>query len=190
MADVTIFRGAAPVLIGVPVDLRVSEVHKKESLVTQQPLEDGSIVSDHIILQPDTVEITAIISNYDGPLVPAIGARAKTAWQELARLRKLQVLFDVLTTHELYTDMAITSITGGNLAPNQGELRLSVTLQKVDRTRTSVVASSESAAQSTGDAPVSKTSSSEVDAGRIDPVKEEDNRSLAAQIADGLAGAQ
>ena len=159
---VGIFRSDSPEVIGVGIDLRMSEIHTAESTITNQPIEDGSIVSDHIILQPDVVEIIAEMSNFDSNDSQSVGERATTVWTEFKRLIQSRGLFDLVTHHELYTDMALESLGGEHVAPFTGRLQLKLTFRKVNSTQLGIIAVPES--QLAPD--VAKSGSSEVDGGR------------------------
>lgn len=189
-SGVGIFRADSPELIGIGIDLRLSEIHKKESTITNQPIEDGSIVSDHIILQPDTVEIIAEMSNFDSNDSQSVGERATTVWDEFKRAIQSRALFDVVTHHELYTNMAFETITGEHLSPHTGKLSLKATFRKIDSTQLGIVEVPES--QLAGD--VAKAGSSEVDGGRQVPGTEENQSGAfailkAKQNADIISGA-
>lgn len=175
---VGIFKAASPDIIGIGVDLRLSEIHKAESTVTDQPIEDGSIVSDHIILQPETVEILAEMSNFDGNDSQSVGERASTAWQDFKTQLKSRQLFDLVTYHELYEDMALVSLSGEHVSPYTGRMQLTLSFKKVDSTQLGFVAVPESILA--GD--VAKTASSEIEGGPQVPVTEENNSALFANI--------
>ena len=171
MADpVSIFSRGQPAIIGVDVDLRSGEFHGSDADVTMIPIEDGSVISDHIILLPDEVEISAEIGNFDGNDSKSLGERAKTAWQELKRLKNARGVYELLTQHELYTDMAIVHLGAEHVAPYKGRLILRCGFRKVNRTQLTVVAISESELS----ADVQKAASSEVEGGRVPPLTEDD----------------
>ena len=183
---VSIFSRGQPEIIDVDVDLRSGEFHNAEAEVTTIPIEDGSLVSDHIINQPDELEIAAEVGNFDGNDSQTIGERAKTAWQELKRLKNDRGVYEVLTQHELYTSMAITSLSGEHVAPYKGRILLRCGFRKLDLTQLTVVAIPESQL----DPEVQKSASSEVDAGRVPAITEEDEpeRSSAARNWLGANG--
>lgn len=160
-----IFRPDSPDIIGVGVDLKLSETHKAEAQITNQPIEDGSIVSDHIILQPDTVEIIAEMSNFDAAGSQSVGERASTVWAEFKTAIQARTLFELVTFHEIYENMALESLTGDHAAPYRGKLQLNLKFRRVDSTQLGVVAVPES--QLAPD--VAKQASTEVDGGRQTP---------------------
>lgn len=59
----------------VTIDVRVNENHNFSSKVTDYPIEDGAVLSDHIIISPFTINMTGIVSNT--PL-PKLGSEVST----------------------------------------------------------------------------------------------------------------
>lgn len=138
--DVVIYSGSDAVL-----DLKSavvqSEDHTADNEVVEQTLENGSPMTDHIIIKPDLLEISFVITNVEsinGHTQPLTGERAKTVWQELKRIRNTRTLLTVLTAHELYEDMAIESLSGSHQAPNRGQLSYTIKLKKVNVTNFNV----------------------------------------------------
>lgn len=98
------------------------ETHRGQSQLTDHPVEDGVVVSDHTIDQPDELELTAIVSNRPillfararaEPSVPGGDpqTRAEDAYAEIVRLRKTASLVDVSTRLRDYAAMQIVSET-------------------------------------------------------------------------------
>ena len=178
MSGVGIFKSDRPEIIGVDVDLRISELHKAESTITNQPIEDGSVVSDHIILQPTTIEIIAEMSNFDGNDSQSLGERATTAWDEFKRSLESRTLFDVVTHHELYTNMAMETLSGEHVAPHTGKMQIKIAFRSVDSTQLGIVEIPES--QLSPD--IAKAGSSQVDGGRQVPLTPENQSGLFAAL--------
>ena len=185
--EVGIFRRGYPFLLDVPVDIRLSEIHDAEAIPTTQPIEDGSPLTDHIILTPDTVTILAEIGNYDEITIGGIstglstlgltsGERAKAAWFRFKQQLRLRELYTVVTAHEIYTDMCLARLNGVNEAPFQGRMVYALTFIKLDLTQTSLIMLPEE--QFSED--IRKNASSQVNGGQQDPMN--NNSSLAVQI--------
>lgn len=170
---VGIFRAKTSELIGVDIDLRLSEIHNATALVTDQPIENGSLISDHIIDEPDTIEITAQISNVDSE-------KAKTSWAEFKNQIRKRELLDVITEHEIYTDMALESLSGEHTAPFLGTISVKLAFRKVQFAQIVTVQLTE--ADVAND--INKAATTEVAAGKQPPVQEEDapDRSILAKI--------
>ena len=126
-----IFQSEKPATPAVFLDVIVNENHTAENQITSLPVENGSPISDHAIVLPDVVEISAEMSNYDGTSKIG-GERSKTAWQQLKNLRNTRTLVDVSTEHELYKNMVISSLTGEHVPGFKGRIRMSAKFQKID----------------------------------------------------------
>ena len=131
---VGIYRTGANSIPSVVVDVVLTEQHTADNVVTSNPVEQGSPISDHVIVQPDVVEISAEVSNYDGNESQSLGERAKTAWQQLKKLRNDRNLLRITTHHETYENMAIVSIGAEHVPGFTGRVRLTAKFQKVDVT--------------------------------------------------------
>jgi hypothetical protein len=59
-----IFGEKAKARIGiVELDASLSETHSMSAEVTNHPVEEGSEISDHIRKQPDSIQISGVVSN-------------------------------------------------------------------------------------------------------------------------------
>jgi len=97
--------------------ITVSEAHTADNDVVDQVLENGSPMTDHIIIKPDYLELNFYVSNIDGPNSPLVGETSRTIWQELKRMRNSRELLTILTQHEIYESMAIESLGATHEAP-------------------------------------------------------------------------
>lgn len=123
------------------IDCTVSESHDRESPPTEFEVEDGSTVSDHILVKPFSLKIEGVISDTPikllnsalttaaGVALPSVGivaagagvalfkALASSASPSVAAYGQLLLLqegkkpFDVLTTLKRYSGMFIKSIS-------------------------------------------------------------------------------
>ncbi len=110
-------------LIGIiPVDIKYEEHHKARAIATQFAVEDGSIVSDHVILLPKEVEISFAISNQDFDGL-SYGIRAATINYLMQVTIENRELHTILTRHYLYTNMVLVDVDVKNKAPFTGTLK-------------------------------------------------------------------
>jgi len=114
--------------------ITVSEAHTADNDVVDQVLENGSPMTDHIIIKPDYLELNFYVSNIDGPNSPLVGETSRTIWQELKRMRNSRELLTILTQHEIYESMAIESLGATHEAPFRGQLKVTVKFKKVNLT--------------------------------------------------------
>lgn len=119
------FKVGQPNIAGVLVDNRLSEEHRAEAEMTQFPI-DGAApdVTEHVILAPKELTITAWISNIDGDGALAVGDRAKTALADLIKLRDDRALLDVESYHLLYDNMVMISVAATHEDVQTGALKV------------------------------------------------------------------
>lgn len=123
-----LFSAPQPTKIGnIFLDCHIRESHQLRSRVTDNPVEDGSTISDHIIPEPREVTIEGIVTN--SPLSNTVSgflvrnARgtvdqdgratgrglnfAQLAFQELERIHAARELVTIVGKLKVYTGMAM-----------------------------------------------------------------------------------
>lgn len=114
----------------ITFDTMVSEEHRFTSRVTYYPVESGTIVSDHIINQPDIVVLSGLIS--DTPLsILAPFNRSVAAFNALIQIHERRQVVDIVTGIKVYKNMAITSIDVPRTVKTGQTLTFNIELQKV-----------------------------------------------------------
>jgi len=125
-------RGQRKTVIGtLVIEATLSEQHEATCTVTDQPIENGSRISDHIILDPEKVTIEGFVS--DTPLSSTTGFNAQATFDQLYTLREARTLLTVVTGYKVYTDMAITRISVPRDTTTGQAIRFTVELKKVNR---------------------------------------------------------
>ena len=120
----TMFAGSQ-IIADIEFDAVTSEAHSMEATATQYAVDGNALVSDHVTVLPDSLEIRGGISNADG------GERARTLIAELRRKLRARQRLDVLTTHELYSDMVFLGANAENAGPFDGALIVRLNFQRV-----------------------------------------------------------
>lgn len=113
----------------ISLDLILTETHSLNAVVTQHPVQDGSTISDHITILPRSGTMRVLVSNFS--LSTAEGDsradwdeiydqgeaaqktlpnRAEGAWEKLKDLVKTRELVKVVTSLEVYEDVALTRV--------------------------------------------------------------------------------
>ena len=194
----TIFNSGTPnIVANINVDQRTGEFHGASAQATSFAVESGSNRSDHIILAPDTIEISFVIENNDtdpnqaqSPVLGSVintstayGTRAATEFQKLKKSIKDRELYDVVTRHYLYKSMALVDIVADTVSPYSGQLRGRVSFREFNEISTQVV--DIPASQLNGTA--QQSASSQIDAGRQEgqELTDIDGSSLLNQIFGG-----
>lgn len=112
----------------VEFDATIAENHDYSSTITQFPVENGGVISDHIFKQPIrlTLEVLASdspLTNSPNPFVVAANnvstffsfnsssTRSNAIYEDLLRLYENRQIFTVVSRLRLYKNMAITSIS-------------------------------------------------------------------------------
>jgi len=107
---------------GIVLDASIRETHKAPSKVTENPVEEGAKVTDHVQIDPITLTIEGMIS--DSPLgLPVIGniqnfistaasffgkaSRSVDAYERFLKLREDREPFDVITGLKRYENMIL-----------------------------------------------------------------------------------
>jgi hypothetical protein len=114
----------------VTFDTMVSEEHKYSSRVTYYPVEVGTIVSDHIIKQPDIVVLSGLVT--DTPLTLfAPFNRSISAFNSLIAIFERRQIVNVVTGIKLYRNMAITSLDVPRTVKTGQTLTFNIELQRI-----------------------------------------------------------
>lgn len=110
-------------------DVKKGELHKYQSNITQQALEDGSIVSEHIIQQPITISLQFEETNNTfgvragDKLTNRLRGPTKT-FDQLVEIWKNKIVCQVITEHKIYNNMVIQNMPIQHQAPYKGSLQI------------------------------------------------------------------
>ena len=142
------------------LDISMNENHSRLARVTENEIEDGSIVSDHVKLDPRTVSISGIVSNtpisilglgvsvndvlgaandfltdpgnaYDG-IVKNSNRSPQDAWQYLQTLQEQRIPFSIITTLQRYENMIMTSLSAPRTADVGDDLHFTAELRQIE----------------------------------------------------------
>lgn len=148
---------------GPEVDLKSAEYHSFSCTPTRFTIENGSTASDHIIENPDGLEVAWTMSNIDDDGT-SYGNRAATFLDSLRTLIKARQLYEVVTRHRIYPSMAMEAVLADHIGPFSGGLRGRIIFSEVPRATLERATVPESMLSSS----VSKTASTKTDAGRVE----------------------
>lgn len=114
----------------VVFDTVITEDHRFHSRVTYYPVETGTIVSDHIINDPDMVVLQGLVS--DTPLnILAQFNRSIQAFNQLVQLHEQRQVVTVVTGLKVYPNMAITSMSVPRTIKTGQSLTFTIELQRI-----------------------------------------------------------
>ena len=113
----------------ISLDLILTETHSLNAVVTQHPVQDGSTISDHITILPRSGTMRVLVSNFSLSTAKgddradwdeiydqgeaaqkSLPNRAEDAWKKLKDLVKKRELVKVVTSLEVYEDVALTRV--------------------------------------------------------------------------------
>lgn len=171
---VALFGGTDLILVGdIEADAKTGEFHTFSATPTNFSTESGAIAADHIIENPDSLEVSFSISNLDVN-GQSYGNRAATILEGLRTRIKQRRLWQVVTRHRLYESVAIIAVRAEHISPFTGALRGRIAFQEIPQIPLQRVKLPATKTRKKGAA--SKTS-----AGRVEPV-EKPNDGILAQI--------
>jgi hypothetical protein len=158
----TTFKAGLAVVLspGVTLAVRVAENHELEAQLTQQTIESGATISDHVILRPRMITLA-----YDQPNGFGGEAAALKAWEQVKTFWTGRQVVSVITEHDYYTNMIIERAQLKHDAPYRGAAAFTFSLRQVNFATLSYVPVPSS--QLSGD--VSQTASSQVTGGSAQP---------------------
>lgn len=111
------------------LDATISENHVATAQITNEPVEQGSNISDHIVNDPEEITIEGFITNT--PVTGGFGNNTQAAFDTLFQLREARQLITVVTAYRVYSDMAIRRIAIPRDRFTGQSLRFTVDLVKV-----------------------------------------------------------
>lgn len=91
------------------IEAIISENYTCSATATKFPLENGSIVSDHVVNEPRKIKLEGFISNT--PLDADPDNYAQSAYNELMTMYQTKQFVTVVSGFEIFQNMVITSLT-------------------------------------------------------------------------------
>lgn len=131
---------------GMVIDATVSETHTSTCDVSENPVEEGPSISDHVQLNPAELTVEGVIS--DTPLGHAVigniqnlvrnsqvlfggSSRSVDAYNDLLRLQKSRRPFTVITDLKRYQNMIITDLTAPRTEATGRALHFTAVMKEV-----------------------------------------------------------
>lgn len=148
---------------GPEVDLKIGEYHAFSATPTTYTIESGAAAADHIVENPDGLEVNWVMSNIDDN-GQSYGNRAATLLEALRTKIKARELYEVVTHHRIYPSMAIIGVSAEHVGPFTGALRGRVIFQEVNRDTLERTIIPETRPATT----VKKTASTQTNSGRVE----------------------
>ena len=136
----------------VELDLILDEDHSKSAQVTENPLQDGRAISDGIFLELQEGSLTGLVTNHsvkraeerakqlelqDSETLMAeaknyqLENRAKQAWVDLKAVMDAKQPVTIVTSLEVYDDVAITNISTERNGDSGDALEIKVSFSQI-----------------------------------------------------------
>jgi hypothetical protein len=125
----------------IELDANLNEISSSSHQVTDHPVEDGSNISDHIIKDPEELQIDGLITNTPSSLVDALSAsstRAEDAYDELKTLQENQEPVSVFTSKREYENMVITRLARTRNSGVGEAVQFSISLREIKTVQSEV----------------------------------------------------
>lgn len=119
---------------GLEFDALINESKSYSSEVPEYAVETGYSVSDHISIKPVTVDLTLYVTNTPVTWKQSHGSssgRVAFVVSSLERMYFQRKLLTVVTSTDVYTNMAITAITVPKDETNKTSREISISLKQV-----------------------------------------------------------
>jgi len=118
------------------VDVDLSRSHRFEATLAESPIEDGTPVTDHVVIGPWELSLELLVT--DTPIksqavYPAQSEvpRSQQAFARLLALFRAKTLVEVLTPYGVYSNGIITAITLPEDQQHAGSAAPSVTIKEI-----------------------------------------------------------
>jgi hypothetical protein len=152
---------------GFVIDAFLVEEYNYANSMTNLTVEEGDNISDHVIEEPDTIDIEAFIGQtefktYEGTVETDLSkveipddpkTRIRQAYHELLRMKRERQPVDIVTGLDTFTDMVIVSLNISRDAETGADLPFSMSFQKIKTVKseeTQIAASQSSASDQAG----------------------------------------
>jgi hypothetical protein len=120
----------------IDVDVCISESHETQCDITENPVEIGSTITDHVQVKPATLTIEGLVS--DTPINYLTGVRnifsdtlSKKTYEELVAIQKARQPISVITGLKQYANMILKTLSVPRNADTGKALRFNATFQEI-----------------------------------------------------------
>jgi hypothetical protein len=103
------------------------EAHNLTSQATHYPVESGDSIADHVVLNPNAVDIRFVMPNSG----PGAAEQARSVFQQFIQMRDEREPVELMTEHVKYKNMVLVGLAVDHAAPFRGAFSASVRLEQV-----------------------------------------------------------
>lgn len=154
MSIAGIFQDVRPSIEGLGAafvfDMLQEATHRVRAVWTEEPVEDGSTLSDHRWLPQRDLVLTVVVSSAEA--LPFDRTAHLRAWQRLRDLVTLEPpqLFTIVTSDETYDNMGLVEVSKPQTRDTTGAMFATITAHQIEIGKTGVAQNLADAAQDGG----------------------------------------
>lgn len=128
------FGGKSTTIGALELDALLTESTSLRSQITEYPVEDGTVISDHITKEAETLSLNGVITGAGTLFSPSFGkVELLVAKEALRELHNARELVTVVTGLDVYSDFAIESLDIERNADDGERLNISAELRKIKK---------------------------------------------------------
>jgi hypothetical protein len=117
-------------LLGVTPNMKQSERHSWENIITSNTIESGSEIHDHMVRAPLRISETFVVS-FLGRFGIENVIKTTPVIYLLMELRKTKQIIDVVTNGGIYKNMAIVGVDGEMIEGSVNSVRCTISFQEI-----------------------------------------------------------
>lgn len=157
---------SSPTYGDIKADIKISEDHTRKNDVTQNTLESGAIIADHVIIHPRVLSINFGVTNTGWTSL--LESRSQEIFDKLDNISQTQELVTVTTEHYSYTNMIISNVRMLHSSPYKGALQIACDFEQLNFSSLQVIKTPETVSSIGG---IGKSLTDKVNTGK-QPVQE------------------
>jgi Dit-like phage tail protein len=124
----------------IELDVIVNESVQTNSTITSNPVENGSDVNDHIIINPMTYSISGIVSNTKVGFLGGLNTLesftsdttpSQDAWEDLLELQADRIPFTLVTNLKSYDNVVIENLATSQDKDSSNSLNFTANLREI-----------------------------------------------------------
>lgn len=119
----------------ISFDLVLTESHNLSNEISEHPVEDGTVIADHIKNNLENGTLTGLVSNFSLSTLVGFRNRAQDAYDEILRLWKQRETVTLVSVLRVYDDIGIVDV-GTTLSADTGSaIVLDISFQQVKKVK-------------------------------------------------------
>lgn len=123
--------------------VKKQEMHSFQSDVTEQTMEDGSIISEHVIQKPISISLSFEETNSSieqSAAVQMVGGQQKvfgtmSVFDKLVEVWEKKIICQIVTEHKIYNNMVIANLPIQHIAPYRHAINVTVEFVQLNFSR-------------------------------------------------------